>query len=102
MSSNIELGDDLDLQADDVEGAVLVGLWASGARCVLQYLVAPGLGAFGLWLPWAGLLLQCLGCVVTVAGAAQVYCTRRHGWPLWLGVAGLVVLSTSWGVVGAV
>ncbi|MGC4111675.1 MAG: hypothetical protein QM747_14900 [Nocardioides sp.] len=53
--------------------AVRVGLWASAARCVLTYVVAPAGGLVGLVLGPAGLLLQVLGAITATAGARRLW-----------------------------
>ena len=66
-------------EAAEGVGAVTLGLYISATRCVLTYVVAPVLGGFGHALPVAGLILQTLGAITSIAGARRLW-LLRHRW----------------------
>ncbi|MFT3872598.1 MAG: hypothetical protein QM714_08120 [Nocardioides sp.] len=57
----------------DARAAVHVGLYVSGLRCMLQYVVAPAVGAFGVVLGPIGFVLQVLGTVTATFGALRLW-----------------------------
>lgn len=91
---------EIDDKYEDPQSAVFVGMYASAARCLLQYIVAPLLGAFGFWLPWFGLLVQVLACVITVFGVLQLRLLGDRRWRFSAGIAVVVLGSTVLAVAG--
>lgn len=83
-----------ELPADEAMAAVRLGLWISAARCVLTYVVAPMLGALGVFLGPVGLLLQVLGAVTSVSGARRLFALRHRFRYVYGFVATAIVLST--------
>ena len=53
--------------------AVMLGLWASGLRCVIVYALAPAIGPLVIG---AALVIQVAGAAVSVSGAYSLW--RRH------------------------
>ena len=56
--------------------AVMLGLWASGLRCVIVYALAPAIGTAGPLVIGAALVIQVAGAAVSVSGAYSLW--RRH------------------------
>ena len=56
--------------------AVMLGLWASGLRCVIVYALAPAIGTAGPLAIGAALVIQVAGATVSVSGAYSLW--RRH------------------------
>ena len=56
--------------------AVMLGLWASGLRCVIVYALAPAIGTAGPLIIGAALVIQVAGAAVSVSGAYSLW--RRH------------------------
>ena len=56
--------------------AVMLGLWASGLRCVIVYALAPAIGTAGPLVVGAALVIQVAGAAVSVSGAYSLW--RRH------------------------
>jgi len=86
-------------EAEQARSAVWVGLYASAARCLLTYVVAPVLGALGVFLGPLGVLLQLLGTVTTVGGARRLWMLRHPGRVVYALAAIALVLFTA-GTVG--
>ncbi len=87
---------DLPSQADidEARAQVGVGVWASGLRCVLIYVVAPLAGGLGGVLGLVGLVLQVAGAVTCCAGAAALWrLQHRARWPYTL-LAAVIVATT--------
>ena len=59
--------------AQEAAAAVHVGLWVSATRCLLTYVVAPLVGALGVFLGPLGLLLQVAGAITATAGARRLW-----------------------------
>ena len=94
VSSGRDAGDDVDnvapptpspLTQDDAAApimvsadihAVMLGLWASGLRCVIVYALAPAIGTAGPLVIGAALVIQVAGAAVSVSGAYSLW--RRH------------------------
>lgn len=78
----------------DARGVVLTGVWISALRCIVQYVIAPGLGAAGFWLPWMSELVQIIACLITASGALRLHSRhdrRRH---LYTAIAVFVWITT--------
>lgn len=75
---------------EEALAAVHVGLWVSATRCVLTYLVAPALGAIGIFLGPFGMVLQLLGAVTATTGARRLWVMRHRARFAYLGLAAAV------------
>jgi hypothetical protein len=93
-----EIATEIDL-AEHARSAVWVGLYVSAARCLLMYVVAPLVGALGVFLGPLGLLLQVLGTITAVGGARRLWMLRHRGRLVYAFVAGALILFTT-GSVG--
>ena len=56
--------------------AVMLGLWASGLRCVIVYALAPAIGPLGPLAVGTALVIQVAGTAVSLSGARSLW--RRH------------------------
>ena len=56
--------------------AVMLGLWASGLRCVIVYALAPVIGAAGPLAVGAALVIQVAGTAISVSGACSLWRRR--------------------------
>jgi hypothetical protein len=88
-----------ELEAGQARSAVWVGIHVSAARCLLTYVVAPALGAVGIFLGPIGLLLQALGTITAVGGARRLWVLRHRGRIVYALVAAALVLFTA-GTIG--
>ena len=88
----LESADD---EISNARSAVTLGLYVSATRCLLQYVVAPALGVFGVFVGGLGVLLQVVGCVTSVAGARRLRSLVSRWWPAY------AVLATVVGIVTA-
>jgi len=72
--------------------AVMLGLWASGLRCVIVYALAPGArpGARGAGGP--ALVIQVAGTAISVSGACSLWRRREHGYFVYALIAVLTCL----------
>ncbi len=89
----------LDDPAREATAAVHVGLWVSATRCLLTYVVAPLVGALGVFLGPLGLLLQVAGAITATAGARRLWAL---GSTLRIPYAGLAVAVDLLAVVALV
>jgi len=80
--------------ADEARSAVWVGLYVSAARCLLTYIVAPVVGALGVFLGPLGLLLQVLGTITAVGGARRLWALHHRGRFVYALVAAALTLFT--------
>lgn len=78
-----------------------VGLWASAARCVLTYVVAPALGGAGVLLGTAGIALQVLGVITSITGAVRLRRLGHRAWPAYSVVATVLAGTTVASIVAA-
>ena len=110
VSSGGETGDDVDTVApatpaplvqDDAASpllvsadihAVMLGLWASGLRCVIVYALAPVIGAAGPLAVGAALVIQVAGTAISVSGACSLWRRRKHGYFVYALIAVLTCL----------
>ena len=102
VSSDAGSAPEIDPQIDTAEqarSAVWVGLYVSAARCLLTYVVAPLVGALGIFLGPLGLLLQVLGTITAVGGARRLWVLRHRGRFVYGLVAIALILFTA-GTVG--
>jgi uncharacterized RDD family membrane protein YckC len=80
--------------ADEARSAVWVGLYVSAARCLLTYVVAPAVGALGVFLGPVGLLLQVLGTITAIGGARRLWALHHRGRFAYALVAAALTLFT--------
>ena len=66
--------------------AVMLGLWASGLRCVIVYALAPVIGA------GAALVIQVAGTAISVSGAFSLWRRRERGYCVYALIAALTCL----------
>ncbi len=72
--------------------AVMLGLWASGLRCVIVYALAPVIGAAGPLAVGAALVIQVAGTAISVSGACSLWRRREHGYFVYALIAVLTCL----------
>ena len=72
--------------------AVMLGLWASGLRCVIVYALAPVIGAAGPLAVGAALVIQVAGTAISVSGACSLWRRREHGYCVYALIAVLTCL----------
>ena len=72
--------------------AVMLGLWASGLRCVIVYALAPAIGAAGPLAIGAALVIQVAGAAVSVSGAYSLWRRRERGYCVYALIATLACL----------
>ena len=72
--------------------AVMLGLWASGLRCVIVYALAPVIGAAGPLAVGAALVIQVAGTAISVSGACSLWRRREHGYCVYALIAALTCL----------
>ena len=110
VSSGGETGDDVDTAApptpaplvqDDAASpllvsadihAVMLGLWASGLRCVIVYALAPAIGAAGPLAVGTALVIQVAGAAISVSGAHSLWRRRERGYCVYALIAVLACL----------
>ncbi|MDO4654793.1 hypothetical protein [Actinomyces sp.] len=59
--------------------AVMLGLWASGLRCVIVYALAPIIGTAGPLAIGTALVIQVAGTAISVSGACSLWRRRERG-----------------------
>ena len=89
-----EIASAMDGEAAEARSAVWVGLYVSAARCLLTYVLAPLVGALGVFLGPLGLLLQVLGTITAVGGARRLWILRHRGRFVYALVAIALILFT--------
>ena len=72
--------------------AVMLGLWASGLRCVIVYALAPVIGAAGPLAIGAALVIHVAGTAISVSGAFSLWRRREHGYCVYALIAALTCL----------
>ena len=72
--------------------AVMLGLWASGLRCVIVYALAPVIGAAGPLAIGAALVIQVAGTAISVSGAFSLWRRRERGYFVYALIAALTCL----------
>nr|WP_303772115.1 hypothetical protein [Actinomyces oris] len=110
VSPGGETGDDVDtaapptpspLDQDDAASpllvsadihAVMLGLWASGLRCVIVYALAPAIGAAGPLAVGTALVIQVAGAAISVSGAHSLWRRRERGYCVYALIAVLACL----------
>ena len=59
--------------------AVMLGLWASGLRCVIVYALAPAISPLGPLAVGTALVIQVAGTAVSLSGARSLWRRRYRG-----------------------
>ncbi|OLL14247.1 hypothetical protein [Actinomyces oris] len=115
VSPGEETGDDVDVDAvaprtpaplaqDDAVSpllvsadihAVMLGLWASGLRCVIVYALAPAIGAAGPLAVGTALVIQVAGAAISVSGARSLWQRRERGHRVYALIAALACLCAA-------
>ena len=72
--------------------AVMLGLWASGLRCVIVYALAPVIGTAGPLAVGAALVIQVAGTAISVSGARSLWRLRERGYCVYALIAALTCL----------
>ena len=72
--------------------AVMLGLWASGLRCVIVYALAPAIGAAGPLAVGTALVIQVAGAAISVGGACSLWRRRERGYCVYALIAVLACL----------
>ena len=72
--------------------AVMLGLWASGLRCVIVYALAPAIGAAGPLAVGTALVIQVAGAAISVSGAHSLWRRRGRGYCVYALIAVLACL----------
>ena len=67
--------------------AVMLGLWASGLRCVIVYALVPAIGTAGPLAVGAALVIQVAGTAVSVSGACSLWRRRERGYCVYALIA---------------
>ena len=70
----------------------MLGLWASGLRCVIVYALAPVIGAAGPLAVGAALVIQVAGTAISVSGACSLWRRRERGRHVYALIAVLTCL----------
>ena len=74
--------------------AVMLGLWASGLRCVIVYALAPVIGAAGPLAVGVALVIQVAGAAVSVSGACSLWRRQERGYHVYALISALACLCT--------
>ena len=74
--------------------AVMLGLWASGLRCVIVYALAPVIGTAGPLAVGAALVIQVAGTAFSVGGACSLWRRRERGRHVYALISALACLCT--------
>ena len=72
----------------------MLGLWASGLRCVIVYALAPTLATVGPLAVGAALVIQVAGTAVCLRGAHSLWVRRYRGRRAYVLIAALTCLCT--------
>lgn len=75
--------------------AVMLGLWASGLRCVIVYALAPAIGAAGPLAVGTALVIQVAGAAISVSGARSLWQRRERGHRVYALIAALACLCAA-------
>ena len=75
--------------------AVMLGLWASGLRCVIVYALAPAIGNAGPLAVGAALVIQVAGTAISVSGARSLWRRRERGYCVYALIATLACLCAA-------
>ncbi|WP_314176492.1 hypothetical protein [Actinomyces oris] len=112
VSSGTDAGDDVDAVAPPATSpvtqdeaaapflvsadihAVMLGLWASGLRCVIVYALAPVIGTAGPLAIGTALVIQVTGTAISVSGACSLWRRRERGRHVYALISALACLCT--------
>ena len=72
----------------------LLGLWASGLRCVIVYALAPAIGPLGPLAVGTALVIQVAGTAVSLSGARSLWRRRYRGRHVYVLISILTCLCT--------
>ena len=72
----------------------MLGLWASGLRCVIVYALAPTLATVGPLAVGTALVIQVAGTAVCLSGAHSLWVRRYRGRRAYVLIAALTCLCT--------
>ena len=75
--------------------AVMLGLWASGLRCVIVYALAPAIGNAGPLAVGVALVIQVAGAAVSVSGACSLWRRQERGHHVYALIATLACLCAA-------
>ena len=75
--------------------AVMLGLWASGLRCVIVYALAPAIGNAGPLAVGVALVIQVAGAAVSVSGACSLWRRQERGYHVYALIATLACLCAA-------
>ena len=75
--------------------ADMLGLWASGLRCVIVYALAPVIGTAGPLAVGAALVIQVAGTAISVSGARSLWRRRERGYCVYALIATLACLCAA-------
>lgn len=75
--------------------AVMLGLWASGLRCVIVYALAPAIGAAGPLAVGMALVIQVAGAAISVSSARSLWQRRERGHRVYALIAALACLCAA-------
>jgi hypothetical protein avisC_12477 len=75
--------------------AVMLGLWASGLRCVIVYALAPAIGNAGPLAVGVALVIQVAGAAVSVSGACSLWRRQERGYHVYALIATLACLCAT-------
>lgn len=85
---------DADQADEEARHAVALGVWVSGLRCLIVYVLAPLVGGFAGFLGVIGLTLQIAGAITSCAGARELRRRRHPARHPYTAVAAVVVAAT--------
>ena len=74
--------------------AVMLGLWASGLRCVIVYALTPAIGPLGPLAVGTALVIQVAGTAVSLNGARSLWRRRYRGRHVYVLISILTCLCT--------
>ena len=72
----------------------MLGLWASGLRCVIVYALAPAIGPLGPLAVGTALVIQVAGTAVSLNGARSLWRRRYRGRHVYVLISILTCLCT--------
>ena len=93
-SDSSEVAPDASLLVSGDIHAVMLGLWASGLRCVIVYALAPAIGPLGPLAVGTALVIQVAGTAVSLNGARSLWRRRYRGRHVYVLISILTCLCT--------
>ena len=93
-SDSSEVVPDASLLVSGDVHAVMLGLWASGLRCVIVYALAPAIGPLGPLTVGTALVIQVAGTAVSLSGARSLWRRRYRGRHVYVLISILTCLCT--------